>query len=96
MISVGPRLPSPEPIGKYLAVQKHPADPGGRTYRWQVLGARGDVLGWISWFARWRQYCFDPRESTTYNNLCLRDLAAFIERVNSEHRAARAARTTDL
>jgi hypothetical protein len=82
----------PERIGEYLSVRKHPADPKMRTYRWTVLTNRADALGHVCWFPRWRQYCFDPLEMTTFNAGCLRDLAAFLERVNREHRESRSAR----
>lgn len=75
-----------ERIGRYLSVRKHPTDPKRRTVRWTVLTNHGDALGAVQWFPRWRQYCFDPRESTTFNEGCLRDLATFLERVNREHR----------
>lgn len=77
-------------IGEYLSVRKHPADPKLRTYRWTVLTNRDDVLGFVQWFSRWRQYCFDPSEGTTFNAGCLRDLTAFLERVNRERREVRA------
>lgn len=78
--------PLPERIGKYLSVRKHPADPVQRTWRWTVLTNSADVLGTVQWFPRWRQYCFDPREGTVFNDGCLRDIAAFLERVNRERR----------
>lgn len=74
-----------ERIGKYLAVRKHAAADGRRTHRWSLVSNGGDVLGAICWFPRWRQYCFDPVENAVFNNQCLRDLAAFLERANRAH-----------
>lgn len=84
-------------IGKYLSVRRGPADTARRTLCWTVLGARGDALGFVCWFPRWRQYCFEPCLDTVFNEGCLVDLAAFLRRVNREHRMARAKpRTVDL
>lgn len=85
-----------ERIGKYLSVRKRPADPKRCTYRWTVLSNNEIALGVVVWFAGWRQYCFEPRENTTFNNGCLCDLAAFLERVNRERREERNKRKLDL
>lgn len=77
-----------ERIGEYLSVRKSPADPKRRTFRWTVLTNHGDVLGAVQWFPRWRQYCFDPREMTTFNAGCLRDLAVFLDCINCKRREA--------
>ena len=78
-----------ERIGEYLSVRKAPIEPTRKTFRWAVLTNHGDTLGSIQWFGRWRQYCFDPVAMTTFNSGCLRDLVAFLDRVNSEHRKGR-------
>ena len=75
-----------ERIGKYLVVRKHRDDPSRKTGRWTVLTNHDDVLGVVQWFPRWRQYCFDPHDGTTFNDGCLRDLATFLARVTSAHR----------
>lgn len=79
-----------ERIGKYLEVELSNRQPrGGRTSRWRVIGNNGDCLGIVGWFARWRQYCFDPSNGTTFNRDCLIDIAAFLERINTDHRKKR-------
>ena len=85
-------VPAPERIGKYLSVRKHPADQKLRTYRWTILTNQADSLGVVQWFQRWRQYCFDPCDGTTFNAGCLHDLAAFLKRINHEQREACAER----
>ena len=76
-------------IGQYLQVQDLPRRPGRTTDRWQVLGNGGDVLGVVQWFGRWRQYTFDPAPGTTFNATCLRDIAAWLDKINRERRASR-------
>ena len=80
-------VPPPERIGKYLSVREHAADRKLHTRLWTVLTNYGDELGTVQWFPLWRQYCLAPRE-TEFNAGCLRDLTAFLERVNREHREA--------
>ena len=38
----------------------------------------GFLLGEISWYASWRQYCFLPSSSTVFNVQCLNDITHFI------------------
>ncbi len=83
-------VPTREPIGKYLSVERSDYQPrGGRTTRWRIVGQHGDMLGTVSWFGRWRQYTFDPAPHTTFNRECLLDIAKYLERVNKEHREQR-------
>jgi hypothetical protein len=78
-----------------LAVVRDDVEPALETaydlLGWTVLTNHGDALGAVQWFPRWRQYCFDPREATTFNAGCLRDLATFLGRVNREQRESCAA-----
>lgn len=74
-----------ESIGKYLTVSALPRD-GRKTDRFEVVSLRGNVLGRIQWYGRWRQYTFDPVSCTTFNRACLDDLARFLQRLNDEHR----------
>lgn len=64
-----------------------------KTKSWRVDGRGvGNVLGWIQWFGRWRQYAFSPNTRTVYSAGCLEDIAAFCARANHEHRASLKAR----
>lgn len=58
-----------------------------RTFVWNVLAkASGAKLGYVAWFARWRNYCFFPDENLVLDKTCLRDIAAFIEDQSKQHR----------
>lgn len=80
-----------EVIGQYLVVSQHDA-PGRKTHRWHIYTRAGDILGTVEWYGQWRQYTFNPREGTTYSGGCLRDIMAFLERVNKEQRQPRGQR----
>jgi hypothetical protein len=47
------------------------------------------VLGTISWFSRWRKYAFDPLAKTVYEEVCLREIAQFIEEETRAYRELR-------
>jgi hypothetical protein len=66
-----------EDHSRYLDFREGP--PAGKTGRWFVVSwSRGDSLGVIKWFGRWRQYCFFPEPETVWNRDCLKDVTAFI------------------
>jgi hypothetical protein len=75
-------------IGKYLSVDRMERAPNRKTDRWCIFANSGVVLGDVEWFGRWRQYCFNPAPSTTFNSGCLQDLAKFLAEANHRHRAA--------
>lgn len=63
----------------YVVFREVPA-PKRRTKIWLVETLRGATLGYISWYARWRQYTFHPEHGSTFSAGCLHDIEAFIER----------------
>ena len=76
--------PNPGRIGKYLSVFLLPRGRGRKTDRWEVFNRVGDPkcddpLGDINWYARWRQYVFDPNFGTVWNSRCLIDIAEFLK-----------------
>lgn len=76
-----------ERIGKYLSVRELPLLAGRKTKTWEVVGS--SVLGVISWYGPWRQYTVDFAPATTFNNQCLRDIAAFLDKANRQQRESR-------
>lgn len=46
----------------------------------------GDGLGWIKWYAPWRQYCFFPHSETIWAKNCLIEVNEFIEGLMNERR----------
>lgn len=58
-----------------------------KTLIWNVLAkSSGANLGYVAWFARWRNYCFFPNENLVLDKTCLRDIAAFVEYQSQQHR----------
>ena len=47
---------------------------------------RGDVLGEIKWFGKWRQYAFFPEPGTVFNIECLNDIVNKIKELMDERR----------
>jgi hypothetical protein len=47
----------------------------------------GHVLGRVEWNNRWREHEFVPEPNTAYTHECLRDIAAFVDKMNGAWRA---------
>ena len=70
--------------------------PSGKTMVWVVQARAGRVgdeariggnyLGYVRWFARWRKYSFYPEPNCVFEDLCLREIAMFIEARTFEHK----------
>ncbi len=72
----------------YITFQ--PLPPGPATLKWSVVTKiKPQQIGTISWFGRWRKYCFNPAPDTVFEQVCLRDIADFIETKTREHYADR-------
>jgi len=41
-------------------------------------------LGWIKWHTGWRRYAFYPEENTYYEEVCMKDIAGFLEELNKK------------
>jgi hypothetical protein len=59
------------------------------TKKWSVTSLDGFNLGYIQWYAPWRQYAFMPLASTVFERQCLRDIADFCYHKSREHRQKR-------
>lgn len=57
------------------------------TDRYEVLTKTVNAIGQVRWFGSWRKYCFFPYEETVYEEVCLREIAEFCEKVTKEHKA---------
>jgi hypothetical protein len=58
-----------------------------KTKRWLVVTREGAQLGTVEWWGPWRKYAFNPAPGTGYEQVCLRDIAAFLETETSRHYA---------
>jgi len=57
------------------------------TNRWDVSSKHGEVLGVVRWFSRWRKYAFFAEPNCVFEQVCLRDIAQFIEERTRDHKA---------
>ena len=76
--------------GTHIRFTLREPDPRKKTLFWWVLSKHDlTTLGGIGWFGRWRKYAFFPKRDTAYEEVCLRELAAFCERKTVEHKRMR-------
>lgn len=78
-------LPTLDHQGTYVSFWRTGQSPSGKTIIWKV--GNDVLLGQIKWFAAWRRYCFYPEPETVFEQICLREIAEFIEARTKEHRA---------
>jgi hypothetical protein len=75
----------------YLRFFKLDQDPHKVTADWHV-NQFGDTnipavsLGVVKWYAPWRKYCFYPHPHTIFEEVCLRDIAQFVQDRTAEHK----------
>jgi len=61
--------------------------PNKKTEVWEIYTRGLDTyLGIIKWYAPWRRYCFFPVRETVFEEVCLRDIAKFIETETFRHK----------
>jgi len=46
-----------------------------------------DLLGYVKWYAPWRQYCFLVKGDLVFNSECLTDITTFIKDLMAERKA---------
>ncbi len=65
--------------GEWLEFITLAVNPDRRTHVWQVRNRKtGDNLGYIIWYAPWRQYILSPGGDTLWSASCLIESADFI------------------
>lgn len=73
--------------GKHIYFRYEGDSPSGKTKYFAVMATDGEMmLGRVSWYSKWRKYCFWPFADTLYEQDCLRDIADFIQRQTHEQR----------
>lgn len=71
----------------YIEIRSAGMSESGKTKRFVVRAKSDDaLLGRIQWFGRWRCYVFQPCFPTTFEHVCLSEIAAFIEAETKAHR----------
>ena len=64
--------------------------PNPATKRWAVMPKDGSQqIGTVSWYGPWRKYCFFPMAATVFEQVCLKEIACFIEGQTQLHRTAK-------
>lgn len=78
---------------KWLRFIELPREIGRKTKAFQVTtkvehehGRDEQVLGRIAWYGGFRKFAFFPAPHTSFEQQCLRDLAAFTEQQTKEYR----------
>ncbi len=62
----------------------------GKTRKWIVLNKmHGIEIGKVKWSTSFRKYAFFPERDTVYEQVCLRDIADFIEYRTGLHKQER-------
>jgi hypothetical protein len=56
------------------------------TKEWWITTKQGGFLGKVEWFGPWRKYNFYPAEDSGFEQVCLREIATFIEDRTREHK----------
>ena len=44
------------------------------------------TLGWVRWYADWKQYCFFTNPDVVLSKSCMMDIADFIEKMNDPNK----------
>ena len=59
---------------------------GKKTCVWSVRTRRGDAtLGEVKWYSPWRKYAFFPAAGCLFEEVCLKEIAAFLEWATETH-----------
>jgi len=59
----------------------------GKTDIWDILSkSSGFILGKISWYGAWRQYCFFPSPNSVFNVTCMDDIKKMINELMAQRR----------
>lgn len=64
--------------------------PPGRKTRVILVDSRrhGGTLAVVKWYARWRQYAFQPEADTVWSDGCLQDVQALLKELKAERAIA--------
>ena len=64
-----------------------PVNKGAKTRQFSVFSrANSSLLGYVKWWANWRQYCFFPLNSL-FNYECLQQVAQFCKEATTAHKS---------
>lgn len=58
-----------------------------KTEVWMVRTLDHTPIGEVKWWSAWRKYCFMPKANTIFEEVCLRQIADFVQSRTLEHKA---------
>jgi hypothetical protein len=71
--------------GTFIEIEE--INPAPKTRRFVIVTKKeGMRLGSVSWWGAWRKYVFIPEKGTLYEEVCLREIASFVETMMAAHR----------
>ena len=63
---------------------------GDKTNKYSIRNNKTEeCLGFLKWYAPWKQYCFYPEEGTIWNSSCLDDIGKVVRFLNNAHKSRR-------
>ena len=85
---------SGDALGTFVSFRRHGPEEAkreGNIAIWTVisLSESGLRLGLVAWFPQWRKYAFYPLPHVVFEQVCLREIAEFIESSTAAHKEAR-------
>jgi hypothetical protein len=67
-------------VSKYITITQSGFSPSGKTKVFRVDSKEaGFEIGYVRFYPKWRKYVYEPLNNTIYEQVCLRDIASFIE-----------------
>lgn len=76
--------------GTWVHANQLPLMDGRKTDTWEIVSTGGrDILGHVKWFGRWRRFAFWPEPETVFDEVCMRELSDFCEKVTQMRAEAR-------
>lgn len=74
-------------MSKWIEFQLRERPSGMKTDIYDIFTKDGtSYLGAIRWYAAWRKYTFQPANDTIFENQCLRDIIAFIDKLMEDRK----------
>src|SRR4030042_2753583 len=70
--------------GKYFSSVWYESKPS--TGVWLLYSKSAEGLGFIKWYAPWRQYCFFPEPETIWSKGCLKEINKYITQLMDAHK----------
>ena len=81
--------------GTFIFFYNHGSIEGRKTNSYSVMTLENIKLGQIKWFSNWRKYCFYPQQDTVYEEVCLKEIAEFIQQETYNYKKNREKRNAN-